>query len=210
MRRVFTLTLLLLLACAPFGEAQTSADDTNGAGALDVESLLVVGSSEWMVAAGPAFGAVVAHSAPGHKYFRSSVSWGRVLAEPWGPGVLRGRFEWAIEVVPLFAQFNPDETLGVGVTPVTWRWNFDPRGKVSPFLEVAGGLLWTGEPVPPQTTAANFTAHASYGIRYFYRSRQALVIAYLFDHISNGNRLERNPGVNAHTVQVGLSLMRPR
>jgi Lipid A 3-O-deacylase (PagL) len=210
MRRVFTLTLLLLLASATFGEAQTSADDTNVAGAIDVESLLAVGSSEWMVAAGPAFGAVVAHSAPGHKYFRSSVSWGRVLAEPWGPGVLRGRFEWAIEVVPLFSQFSPDETLGVGVTPVTWRWNFDPRGRVSPFLEVAGGLLWTGEPVPPQTTAANFTAHASYGIRYFYRPRQALVIAYLFDHISNGNRLERNPGVNAHTVQVGLSLIRPR
>lgn len=210
MRRAFALTLLLVLASAALGEAQTPAGANDAGGAIDVEPLLAVGSSEWMVTAGPAFGAVILHSAPGHKYFRSSLSWGRVLSEPWGPGILRGRFEWAVEVVPFFAQFTPDETLGAGVTPVTWRWNFDPRGRVAPYLEFAGGLLWTGEPVPPQTTAANFTAHAAYGIRYFYRPRQAIVIGYLFHHISNGNRLEKNPGVNAHTINVGLSFMRPR
>jgi hypothetical protein len=209
-RRAFPLTLIMLVAFATFGEAQTSAGASDSGGANDIEPLLAVGASEWMVTAGPAFGAVVAHSAPGHSYFRSSVSWGRVLSEPWGPGFLRGRFEWAVEVVPLFAQFSPNDTFGAGLTPVTWRWNFDPRGRVAPFLEVAGGMLWTGEPVPPETTVANFTAHASYGVRYFYRPGHAIVIGYLFHHISNGNRLEKNPGVNAHIINVGLSVMRPR
>jgi hypothetical protein len=96
------------------------------------------------------------------------------------------------------------------VTPLTWRWNFDARGKIVPFAELAGGLLWTQDAVPTGTTSGNFTAHATYGMRYFYRPRYAFVAEYSFHHISNGNRIERNPGVNAHVVQLGFSMMRPR
>ena len=39
--------------------------------------------------------------------------------------------------------------------------------------------------------------------------QDALVVAYRFDHISNGNRLARNPGVNAHMVVVGWSRVQP-
>jgi lipid A 3-O-deacylase len=172
--------------------------------------VLSVGSSEVMITAGPAFGAVIFHSSSGHKYLLSSLSWGRILSGPLGPGVLRGRFEWAIEIVPLFAQFAPYDTYGAGVTPLTWRWNFEPNGKFAPYAELAGGLLWTREAVPALTTTANFTAHASYGVRYFFGARSAFVASYTFHHISNGNRLERNPGINAHVMQVGLSFIRPR
>ena len=163
-----------------------------------------------MVTAGPGFGVVVFHSAGGHKYLLQSLSWGRILSEVRGPGALRGRFEWALEVVPVFGQYAPQGTYGVGATPLTWRWNFEPRGKLAPFAELAGGLLWTRDPVAAQTTTANFTAHACSGVRYFFRPRQSFVARYWFYHISNGNRLDRNPGVNAHVVQVGLSVMRPR
>ena len=88
--------------------------------------------------------------------------------------MLRGRFEWAVEVVPCLRN-TPRRYLGAGVTPLTWRWNFDPRGRVAPYVELAGGLLWTENPVPAQTTTANFTAHAAYGVRYFFRPRQAFV-----------------------------------
>ena len=159
---------------------------------------------------GPAIGVVLFHSQGGHKYLLPSISWGRILSGPVGPGVLRGRFEWAVEVIPVFTQFNPERTYGFGVTPLLWRWNFDSRGNIAPFAELAGGALWTRDPVPAQTTTANFTAHASYGIRYFFRPNQAFVVAYRLHHISNGNRLERNPGVNAHVLQVGFSVMLPR
>ena len=195
------------------GASSASAQTTGTAPAheaVNLEPLFAVGSSELMITAGPAFGVVVFHSSRDHKYLLSSLSWGRVLSEPIGTGPLRGRFEWAIELVPLFSQFSPNHTVGAGVTPLTWRWNFDPRGRMAPFAELAGGLLWTGDAVPPETTSGNFTAHISYGVRYFHRPRHAVVVAYSFHHISNGNRLEKNPGVNAHVVLIGFSAMRAR
>jgi len=206
MRRVIiTMVLWALGTGIAVGQSAADANRDGAPRASPVDR----GSSEWMARAGAAFGVQLFHSVGGHKYLLSSLSWGRVLTAAHGPGVLRGRFEWAIEVVPLFAQRTPHRTAGIGVTPLTWRWNFDTRGNVVPFAELAGGLLWTRDPVPSQTARGNFTAHAAYGIRYFFRPSQALVVNYLFHHISNGNRLERNPGVNAHVIQMGLSVIRP-
>jgi hypothetical protein len=185
----------------------TSAQDVMPA---DVAPLFDAGTTEWMITGGPALGVTVFHSQEGHNYFLQAVSWGRVLSGLVGPGALRGRFQWSVEFVPLYGQYDPERTYGFGITPLLWRWNFAPRGKIAPFAELAGGALWTRDPVPADTTTANFTAHASYGIRYFVRPRTAFVAAYRFHHISNGNRLDRNPGVNAHVIQLGVSLVRPR
>ncbi len=210
MVRGLVLVIALLLRSSAPQAQQPSPQDTTPTPESALAPLFSVGSSEWMITAGPAFGDSLFNSVPGHRYFVPSISWGRVLTRPVGPGAIRGRFEWAIEVVPLFRQFNPRATVGVGVTPLVWRWNFDPRGKLAPFAELAGGALWTRDPVPSETTTANFTAHAAYGVRYFLGPQHAVVASYRFHHISNGNRLERNPGVNAHVLQVGFSLMRPR
>ena len=200
MRLAAALSVLLCLGVTASTEAQELAPTP----------ILDVGSTEWMVTGGPALGVVVFHSAEGHKYFLQSLSWGRILSGPRGPGVLRGRFEWSVEFIPVFGQYEPENTYGVGVTPLLWRWNFEPRGQVVQFAELAGGALWTRDPVPEETTTANFTAHVSYGVRYFFGPHTAAVAAYRFHHISNGNRLERNPGVNAHVLLVGVSLVRPR
>jgi lipid A 3-O-deacylase len=198
MRLAVTLAVVLLGAIQAHAQDQSPTPTFN------------VGTSEWMAGVGAALGVTLFHSAQGHKYFLQSISWGRVLTGPIGPGVLRGRFEWAIEFVPLYGQFAPEDNYGVGVTPLVWRWNFEPRGRVVQFAELAGGGLWTKSPVPVRTTNSNFTAHASYGIRYFVKPRIAVVGSYRLHHISNGNRLDRNPGVNAHVFQVGVSLLRPR
>jgi len=189
---------------------QPSADTTTAAPPLDVATFLEVHASEWMVTGGPAFGVVVFNSARGHRYLLQTVSWGRVLSAPRGAGALRGQFEWAFEAVPIYGQFAPTNTYGLGFSPLVWRWNFEPRGRVATYAELAGGGLWTTDPVPVRTTTANFTAHAAYGVRYFLRPQQALVVSYRFHHISNGNRLERNPGVNAHAFQAGFSYVRSR
>lgn len=196
--RLATALAMVLAACAATAHAQ----DTPPVPAL------TVGGSEWMVTAGPAFGIAIFHSAKGHRYVWPALSWGRILTRPVGPRLLRGQFQWSLEAVPLFGQYQPDRTLGIGVTPLLWRWNFTPHGKLAPFAELAGGALWTRAPVPSGTTTANFTAHVGYGVRYLLRPRAALVAAYRFHHISNGNRLEKNPGVNAHLLQVGVSVVR--
>ena len=199
MRTAFALALVLLT-----GAATAHAQDVTPTPTLDV------GTSEWMVAAGPAIGVTVFHSAEGHNYFLQTLSWGRILSQPLGPGALRGRFEWAFEVVPVFGQYDPQNTFGVGFTPLLWRWNFEPQGRIVQFAELAGGALFTRDPVPARTTTANFTAHAAYGVRYFLRPRLSVVASYRFHHISNGNRLERNPGVNAHVLQFGVSMLQAR
>lgn len=209
MARALVLILMLLGSSSLHGQ-QPPVPDEAAVPESPLEPLFAVGATEWMVAVGPGFGVSLFHSEPGHRYLLPSISWGRVLSRAVGPPAVRGRFEWAFEVVPLFRQVTPRPTVGFGVTPLVWRWNFDPRGRLAPFAELAGGALWTRDPVPSETTTANFTAHAAYGVRYFLGPRHAVVASYRFHHISNGNRLERNPGVNAHVLQVGLSLMRPR
>jgi hypothetical protein len=205
-----TTAFVLLVVCLGLPAPSLAQDTATAEPAIDVTSLFDVGTSEWMVTGGPAVGVVVFHSAGGHGYALQTVSWGRVLSKPLGPGSLRGRFEWAFEAVPVYGQYRPTRTYGFGFTPLVWRWNFEPRGNLAPYAELAGGALWTRDPVPDTTTTANFTAHAGVGLRVFVRAQQALVLGYRFHHISNGNALERNPGVNAHVFQFGWSHMRPR
>jgi hypothetical protein len=213
-RGVRTFCLLFLFTLASLAEAQDSGDGHTATTdsttqPFDGRPLLDVDASEWMVAGGPAFGVVLFNSAEGHRYLLQTVSWGRVLSGPLLGGPFRGRFEWALEAAPVYSQYAPSDTYGFGFTPIVWRWNFDAGGRIAPYAELAGGALWTRDPVPAGTTTANFSAHAAFGARIFLTRRQALVASYRLHHISNGNRLERNPGVNAHVVLLGFTYVRP-
>jgi hypothetical protein len=205
--------LVSILMTTPVGAQSPVANappPSPGAATLQVGPLLEVGATEWMATFGTAYGVVVFHSAGGHQYVMQTFSWGRVLSGPKFPGALRGRFEWAVEVMPAYGQYLPDRVYGFGVLPLSWRWNFEPRGRYAPFVELSGGLMKSSGPVPPGTTSANFLAHTGGGVRVLVARQQSLVLAYRFDHISNGNRLDRNPGVNAHAFHVGWSLLQPR
>lgn len=209
--RTVLLTTITGLSIASPGEAQPRIG-TPPAPSASVEAAPVLdrGATEWMSTIGSAWGQAVLDSAGGQRYLSQTVSWGKVLTGAKSHGALRGRFEWAVEVIPVFGQYHPDDAYGVGVSPFAWRWNFEPHRKLAPFAEIAGGLLWTSQPVPPGTTGANFMGHAGVGLRRMIHRTQALVVAYRFDHISNGNRVERNPGVNAHAVHVGWSIVKRR
>jgi hypothetical protein len=195
--------LLVLVGAAP--PAAWAQAPVVAPGAEPGAAVIREGASEWTAAVGYGVGVAMLQSTGGQRYALPQLSWGRVLTGPRGPAWFRGRFEWAIELVPLFAQQAPEQAYGAGLSPLVWRWNFAPRGRAAPFAEVGGGGLWTSEPVPAGTTRTNFAVHFSAGVRLFGGGRDALLAAYRFDHISNGNRLTRNPGVNAHMVVLGWS-----
>jgi hypothetical protein len=165
------------------------------------------GATELVVGAGAAWSVRLFESAGNRRYAVQTVSWGRELTRSLGPGLLRGRFAWAAEATPVFAQTAPSRLYGFGLAPVVWRWNLDPRPRWSAFGELSMGGLWTSDPIPEKTTHVNFTAHWGGGVRLNPAGRHRLLLGYRFQHISNGNQLRSNPGVNAHVVLVGLSRM---
>jgi hypothetical protein len=163
------------------------------------------GRSEWAFAVGAARSVNLFQSTAGRAYAVHTISWGRELTREWGPGSLRGTFSWAVEALPIFAQFAPSAIYGFGFAPIVWRWNFTPRPRYSAFAELSMGGLWTNKPLPENTRRGNFTAHWGGGVRLRPRGANALVVAYRFQHFSNGNQLGSNPGVNSHVVLVGWS-----
>jgi len=161
--------------------------------------------SEWMVSAGAARSVALFDSAGDRSYGVQTVSWGRALTRPHGPGWLRGCFTWAAEATPILVQFEPTHLYGVGVAPVVWRWNFLPLRRWSVFAELSMGGLWTTAPIPENTKSVNFTAHWGGGVRWHTSARDSVVVSYRFQHFSNGNQLSVNPGVNSHVLLAGWS-----
>lgn len=183
-----------------------AVDLMNTEGALEVTCQIPQPhESEWMVAIGAARSVNLFQSTAGRSYAVQTIGWGREVSRAWGPGILRGRFTWAVEAMPVFAQFSPSPIYGAGFAPVVWRWNFTPRPRYAIFGELAMGGLWTTEPIPEGTGRLNFTAHWGGGVRLRPRGAHAVVLAYRFQHFSNGNQLGSNPGVNSHVVLIGWS-----
>jgi hypothetical protein len=162
-------------------------------------------STEWQLAPGVARSVNLFQSTAGRSYAVQTLGWGRELTREVGPGVLRGRFVWAVEAMPVFAQFAPSSIYGAGFAPIVWRWNFVPQPRWSAYAELAMGGMWSTEAIPEGTSRGNFTAHWGGGLRLRRRGGHAVLVAYRFQHFSNGNQMGSNPGVNAHVVLVGWS-----
>ena len=165
------------------------------------------GTAEWMFGAGGAVSVELFHSRGGIRYAAHTVSWSRELTSDRGPGALRGRLAWVIEVMPLLIELAPTRVYALGISPIGLRWNLVPRRRWSAFTELAGGFLGSSGAIPDEAAQFNFTAHWGAGVRVPVRSRQGLVVAYRFQHISNGNRLATNPGVNSHVALAGWSVI---
>jgi hypothetical protein len=161
--------------------------------------------SEVTVAAGVARSVGLYDSAAGRVYAVQTIGWARELTRELKIIGIRGRFAWGVEAMPVFAQLEPSRIYGVGFAPVVWRWNFPRQRSWSAFAELSMGGLWTSEPIPEDTGQVNFTAHWGGGVRLWPRGGHALVIAYRFQHFSNGNQLGSNPGVNSHVILAGWS-----
>jgi hypothetical protein len=136
--------------------------------------------------------------------WNAGLRYGWVLTKPIGPGFLKGRFEYAIEAVPVFVLFQPANTaFGAGVSPLGLKWNFATRGQVAPYFELNGGTLFTSHEVPPGTSKVNFTDAAAFGVQ-FLGPRHALSLEARYLHISNAGLTNPNPGVNTVEIRLGI------
>jgi len=107
---------------------------------------------------------------------------------------------------------------GTSITPIILRWNYTRGKRFMPWVQGAGGLLWTNHKYPgfgsptlglpqdgPNTDASvfNFTPQGGVGFHYFLRPKRSIDFSANGVHISSASLGDKNPGVNA-SVQFSL------
>jgi len=137
--------------------------------------------------------------------FTAGVFAGKMLTDEIGSGWRRGRFEYGADLIPLFIQFRPERLYGGGFEPVILRWNSNLRaGRISPYIELAGGGVRTNANFPAGNTSDfNFTARGGGGIQIFSAKRRSLDIGCRWSHISNANLGVQNTEFNGVQVSLG-------
>lgn len=130
---------------------------------------------------------------------------GKILTDEVGRSWRKGRFEYGMDLIPLLRQFRPEPLYGVGVEPVILRWNSSLHaGRVSPYIELAGGGVRTNVNLPAGNTSDfNFTARGGGGILISRTPRHAVDVGVRWSHISNANLGVDNPEFNGIQVSVG-------
>lgn len=163
----------------------------------------------------------------------------KVLTGELGSGVFKGNFEYGAEVLPFWQSYTPrfqrlkcfppvqagigsnvcsqpytvgGTYTGVSVTPIQLRWNFAHGQRIMPWVQAAGGVVWTNHKYPavgnlnPLDTASNgpagdtsvwnFTPQGGIGLHYFVRSKRSLDLSANAVHLSSASLGDKNPGVN--------------
>jgi lipid A 3-O-deacylase len=173
-------------------------------------------------------------------FLSAGVRLGKVITDQHLPGFLRGQFEYAGELLPYWQSFTPaphnqlteyiydgqvgyavlpyggGTYTGVSITPIILRWNLKPSRHIAPWVQGAGGLLYTTHKYPPDilvphgqpggTSVWNFTPQFGIGLHYFVRPRRSIDFAANAIHISSASLGDRNPGVNASVqFQIGYT-----
>jgi Lipid A 3-O-deacylase (PagL) len=134
----------------------------------------------------------------------AGLRYGWVLLDSHGPSFLRGKFEYAIDAVPVYLIFQPANTAyGVGVNPLNLKWNFERHGRIVPYAELSGGLLFTTHDVPPGASSVNFTPSAAFGT-HILTERLAWSLEARYFHISDAGLSRLNPGINTVEVRFGV------
>jgi lipid A 3-O-deacylase len=148
------------------------------------------------------------HSVPGGtsqtEAFDAGARYGWVITGLHWPWILRGRFEYAVDVVPVYLIFQPgNNAYAGGFNPLVLKWNFERHGRFSPYLELSGGVLFSNHDIPMYTNDVNFSPSAALGTHILgEKYNWSVDVRYL--HISSAGLGSYNPGLNTVQVRLGV------
>lgn len=165
---------------------------------------------------------------------------GKVLTPQLGNGLLRGNAEYAVEVFPFWQSYTPKfqrirctapgvgctppytvggTFTGVSITPIQLRWNFTHGSRFMPWVQAAGGVVWTNHKYPAvgdlnptdptqtgpaaDTSVWNFTPQGGIGAHYFVRPKRSVDFSVNGVHVSSASLGDKNPGVNV-SLQMSI------
>ena len=178
-------------------------------------SVLLIAASQCLAQTGPEKGghevqiwAGGGHSVPGGTKdtgaFNAGLRYGWILTDAHLPSFLRGRFEYAVDAVPVFLIFQPANTAyGVGFDPLGLKWNFERHGRLSPYLELTGGVVFTDHNIPRYANTVNFMDQAALGM-HILGAKHNVSLELRYMHISNAGLANLNPGINTVQVRLGI------
>lgn len=173
------------------------------------------------------------------KFMSAGFHLGKVLTHELGGGMLRGNFEYAGDLYPFWQSYTPKFNRvkcvpapapvpftcsgpyqvggtfsGIQLTPIILRWNFTSGHRIMPWVQGAGGILWTNHKYPayPAANSAlslrnygadadasvwNFMPQGGVGVHIFVKPRRSIDFGANAIHVSSASLGDRNPGVNA-------------
>jgi len=140
------------------------------------------------------------------QFFYAGGRAGRVLTSDHFSGIVRGNFEWAVDVMPIYVVFPPESAVyGGSIKPAIWKWNFTSGKKIVPYFAAEGGVVFSRHNIPPgDTSQINFTPGAAFGAHVFVKPKRALLLEVEFGHLSSASLGPHNPGYNGtFTFTVG-------
>ena len=162
------------------------------------------------------------YNTSGRSFGMINLRWGRVI------GTAKSvTYEYQIEVTPVAfalknevanpafqtAQTTPNvpptirkTTYGVAVSPVGFRFLFQPKKRLKPFVAIHAGFIIFNDDLPlPDASAFNFAGDFGGGLQYQIKPDKAISFGYKYYHISNIHLGETNPGYNANVFYIGYS-----
>jgi hypothetical protein len=139
----------------------------------------------------------------------------------WHQGA-RWNFRYAPELTalamldePLAGQTNRlyqrKRTYGSGLSPVGFRVTFATDKRVQPFLSTNGGFIYFDDRVlSPQGSQFMYTIDYGGGLQIFRKQRQAVSVGYRYQHLSNANISQHNPGTDTNVFYIAVSRFRTK
>jgi hypothetical protein len=109
------------------------------------------------------------------------------------------------------AQYLRTRAYGSGVSPVGFETDFLPAKRIEPFLSTNGGFVYYDQRVlSPEGSQWMYTIDFGCGLHIFRKARQDWSLGYRYQHLSNANISEHNPGTDANTFYVAISRFRSK
>jgi hypothetical protein len=197
-RSIFLLLLLVVFGlAAPAARAQISP-------ALDGGEERGIGGHEVEVWSG--FGADpigTTHVTQGNRVWTTGFRYGWILTDDHGPGFLRGRFEYAVDALPVVMVFQPGgRAYGFGFDPWIMKWNIVPHRRLAPYIELGGGALISTRELPVGANRFNFTPTGALGVNIL-RGKYHWSVDFRYFHISDAQITQFNPGTDTFGIRVG-------
>lgn len=115
---------------------------------------------------------------------------------------------YSAQVMPaVLVMQSLDNVHAVAVTPLLLHFPFgQPARRVTPYIDFGVSLLFSSQDLPAGTTSFNFMPQAGFGLLLPVSRRRSVSLEADYLHISNADRIARNPGVDMFQFTVGYHI----